>query len=143
MNAARSIVIIGLCLNFWGCSRFAATAPDFYPNNKYLDTPEYQRQSDERECTDLAKQYLKDPNKYQNMAEEAAIHGGIGAATGAAGGAFWGEAGRAAGAGAAVGAVVGIVQGLQAMNDHHPSYERFVGRCLQQKGYEVIGWSRK
>ncbi len=117
--------------------------PDFYPNDRYLHSPPAEVQQYEAECMNLASQYVKEPNKYQNLAKDGLEGGVIGAATGAVGGAIAGNAGRGTGAGAAIGGMLGILKGLKDMNEPSPSYERFVEHCLSQHGYSVIGWSSK
>lgn len=127
-----------------GCSSLTTPkTPDFYPNAKYLNTPQGQVQADEQYCLNLANEYVKQPNKYQNLAKDAVIGGAVGAGAGALGGAIMGKAGPATGAGAAVGGLLGVLKGLKDMNEPTPSYERFVEHCLQQKGYAIVGWSSK
>ena len=50
--------------------------------------------------------------------------------------------GVGAGVGAASGAVWGLLMGLFSAGTSQPSqaYVNYVNRCLQEKGYEVIGW---
>jgi len=91
----------------------------------------------------LADEYIKQPNKYGEMAKEGLIGGAVGAGTGAVGGAIMGNAGRGTGAGAAVGGILGVLHAASKMNERTPSYERFVEHCLQKEGYEIIGWSSK
>ncbi len=48
---------------------------------------------------------------------------------------------RFADLGAAAGAAGGIVRGIfRTRRDPDPSYRLFVERCLERKGYEVVGW---
>ena len=128
-----------------GCSMTGkkAQTPDFYPNHKYLASPVGERDADLNGCLSLADEYIKEPNKYGDMAKEGFVGAVIGAGTGAVGGAIMGNAGRATGAGAAIGGILGVLHSLSKMNEHSPSYQRFVEHCLQKKGYEVIGWSTK
>jgi hypothetical protein len=51
-----------------------------------------------------------------------------------------GELGRGAGVGAATGATAGLIRGLFKASQPSPVYKSFVERCLQEKGYEPIGW---
>ena len=141
----RTLALL-LCLTALssGCSTFSKPeTPDFYPNEKFLHTPTWTVEADEKSCTSMADEYIKQPGKYQNLAKDAVVGGAIGAAGGAIGGAIMGDAGRGTGAGAAVGGLLGVLKGLSDMNEPTPSYERFVEHCLQQKGYAIIGWSSK
>jgi hypothetical protein len=42
--------------------------------------------------------------------------------------------------GAAGGGTGGLIRGLYRSRDLDPVQRRFVDKCLQEKGYEVIGW---
>jgi hypothetical protein len=131
-------------LTLVGCSTLTTPkTPDFYPNPKLSQTPRGQVQADVNHCLALADEYVKEPNKYANIAQQGLIGGAVGAGTGAVAGAITGNAGRGTGAGAAVGGILGVLRGASQMTDRTPSYERFVERCLQKEGYEVVGWSSK
>ena len=45
-----------------------------------------------------------------------------------------------AGAGAAGGAAGALTRGVIRSGDPDPVYQRFVEKCLRDKGYEPIGW---
>lgn len=133
-----------VALSSVGCAAMTTPAtPDLYPNEKLNRTPRGQIHADVNHCLALADEYIKQPNKYGEMAKEGLIGGAVGAGTGAVGGAIMGNAGRATGAGAAVGGILGVLHAASKMNDRSPSYERFVEHCLQKQGYEIIGWSSK
>lgn len=68
---------------------------------------------------------------------EGAIVGGAG---GAVAGAIYDNWSQGALAGVASGATVGLLRGLFAADVPAPAYQRFVARCLAERGYEVIGW---
>jgi hypothetical protein len=91
----------------------------------------------------LADEYIKQPNRYTEIAKQGLIGGALGAGTGAVAGVITGETGRGTGAGAAVGGILGVLKGMSEMNERSPSYERFVEHCLQKEGYEIAGWSSK
>lgn len=129
--------MLGLC----GCATRAT--PDYYPNEKFRHSTSTERYAAEARCSELADQYVKEPNRYREIVKEGLVGGVIGAGTGAVGGAVFSKAGRGTGAGAAVGSIVGVLHGLKQMNEHSPSYERFVEHCLSQEGYKIIGWSSK
>ncbi len=64
----------------------------------------------------------------------------IGGAAAGAWGAVRGDAGERAAAGAAAGAAGGLVRGILRADKPSSTYKKFVARCLQERGYEVIGW---
>lgn len=136
---ASASLLTGLALA--GCaSMMAEKRPQLYPNDKLASTSSIQAQSDVDRCMSLADSYIKEPNKYTEVAKQGLIGGALGAGTGAVAGTIMGEAGRGTGAGAAVGGIIGILKGLSEVNERSPSYERFVEHCLQKQGYEIIGW---
>jgi outer membrane lipoprotein SlyB len=141
----RKVVLSLLVLSFAGCSAMTTSkTPDLYPNAKLAQTPQGQVQADVNTCIALADEYVKQPNKYGEVAKQGVIGGAVGAGTGALAGTIVGSnVGRSTGAGAAVGGVVGVLSGMSEMNQRSPSYERFVEHCLQKKGYEIVGWSSK
>jgi outer membrane lipoprotein SlyB len=135
--------ILGVSIS--ACSAVSGPkTPDLFPNEKLSSTPMGVVQGDVNNCMALADQYIKEPNKYGEMAKQGVIGGAVGAGTGALAGVITGNnAGRATGAGAAVGGIIGVLKGASEMNQRSPSYERFVEHCLQKKGYEIVGWSSK
>jgi hypothetical protein len=76
------------------------------------------------------------------VATSTGVGAGVGAASGAVGGAISGAAGQGSLIGAASGAVWGLLMGLFSAGRSQPSqaYTNYVNRCLQEKGYEVVGW---
>ena len=133
-----SLIALTSCSSMMG-----PKTPDFYPNEKLQKTSRSEVQSDVNSCLGMADDYIKEPNKYANMAKYGLVGGAVGAGTGAVAGTITGNAGRGTGAGAAVGGMLGVLKGLSEMNERSPSYERFVEHCLQKKGYEITGWSAK
>jgi hypothetical protein len=103
--------------------------------------PEMARQ-DIAECQSLAEAAGSSPS--QSKGGEAARNtiggGALGAATGAAGGAVVGSAGSGSAIGAASGAAAGLLRGLFSRSEPNQVYIAFVNRCLQERGYEVVGW---
>ena len=75
------------------------------------------------------------------VATSTGVGAGVGAASGAVGGAISGAAGQGSLIGAASGAVWGLLMGLFTAGSSQPSqaYTNYVNRCLQEKGYEVVG----
>jgi outer membrane lipoprotein SlyB len=141
----RLVVLAGLAFLLSGCAQMMGPkTPDFFPNEQFRRAGSAQADADARECMSLADQYVKEPNKYGDMAKRGVVGGAVGAGTGAIGGVIMkGSVGRATAAGAAIGGMIGVLSGLSEMNEHTPSYDRFVEFCLQKKGYEIVGWSSK
>jgi outer membrane lipoprotein SlyB len=63
-----------------------------------------------------------------------------GAASGAVGGAVEGAAGSGAAIGAATGATAGLLHWVFSPPKRRPAFETFVNRCLQERGYQPVGW---
>jgi len=141
----RRMLSLAIVCGLAACSAVAGPkTPDLFPNEKLSKTPMGVVQSDVNSCMALADQYIKEPNKYGEVAKQGVIGGAVGAGTGAVAGVITGNnAGRATGAGAAVGGMIGVLKGASEMNERPPAYERFVEHCLQKKGYEIVGWSSK
>ena len=139
-------VLVGVLLLLSGCSSMGMgpKSPDFYPNDQFRRAGSMQADADARECMAMADQYVREPNKYADMAKQGVIGGAVGAGTGAIGGVIMKDSvGRATAAGAAIGGILGVLNSAKDMNEHSPSYQKFVEACLRQKGYEIIGWSSK
>ena len=132
----RRILIILICLLVAGCS---VKRPVLYPNAKLQKVGQSQAQLDIDVCRRMAEAYLTShPGK--EIAADAAKSGVVGAATGAAVGAVYSGAGRGAAAGAAAGVVGSTANGMFRTREPSPTFMNFVNRCLQEKGYEPIGW---
>jgi len=129
-----------------GC---AMTRPRIYPNAKVDEVGTEVMQADIDACLARAKDFTSGSaggggQVARDSATRAATGAGVGAAAGAAGGAIWGGAGRGAASGAAGGAAAGLMSGLLSAvfgrREPDPVFRNFVVRCLQEKGYDVIGW---
>jgi hypothetical protein len=132
----KKVLFVTLCLVLAGCS---TKRPVLYPNDHLQKVGGAQAQKDIDECYRLAEAYLKS-NPDAKVVKDAAEAGVVGGATGAAGGAVWGHAGKGAATGAAVGVAGGIMHGIFRASEPKPVYKNFVNRCLQEKGYDPIGW---
>lgn len=141
----KRVVTVSLLVSLSACAAMSGPkTPDLFPNEKLSKTPMGVVQADVNSCMALADQYIKEPNKYGEVAKQGVIGGAVGAGTGALAGTITGaNVGRSTGAGAAVGGVIGVLNASSQMNERSPSYERFVEHCLQKKGYEIVGWSSK
>ena len=115
-------------------------SPILYPNHKLSVTPKLESQEDIRICKDLAEEYVRDPQRWKDVAQETAVGGVAGAAAGAVAGTIFSNAGRGTAAGAASGAVIGLIRSLIRAGEPNPTKQRFVEACLTERGYRVIGW---
>jgi outer membrane lipoprotein SlyB len=52
-----------------------------------------------------------------------------------------GSAGSGSAIGAASGATAGLLHWLFSKPQRSPAFENFVNRCLQERGYEPVGWN--
>ncbi len=129
------LVVGGIVISSLAC---ATPRPVLYPNEhlKAVGTAAAQRDIDD--CLQRAKNYAANPEA--RIAGSTAVGGATGAAIGAAMGAAAGEAGRGAAMGAAGGGVWGLIGGLFRSRNLDPVQKGFVDKCLQDKGYQVIGW---
>lgn len=141
-NLSRPIAASLLVLTMTACAGRHKT-PDFYPNEKLQHEGRADAEAASLKCMSLADQYVEHPDRFKEALKTGLKGGVVGAGTGAVGGAIFGEAGRGTGAGAAIGGILGVLKSLDETGQHSPTYERFVERCLQKEGYEVVGWSDK
>lgn len=117
-------------------SAACSSSPKLYPNQKYVNEGPDRADRDIEECQEQADKFLESPagKKIAKGAGKGALLGGaIGAVTGA----FTGNVGAGAVRGAAIGGVAGGTAGALSPDEVR---QRFVTKCLQDQGYEVIGW---
>lgn len=131
----KTILCMISILFFTGC----ASGPVLYPNAHVQKVGEAQAHKDIAECEVLADQYVKSDAGIA-AAKSTAIGGAGGAVIGGTAGAVTGSLGRGIGIGAATGAASGLVHGIIQASKPSPIFKNFMNRCLQEKGYEVIGW---
>ncbi|HMO17921.1 MAG TPA: hypothetical protein PKA63_06115 [Oligoflexia bacterium] len=138
--------IIGICsIGFLLISACATgpARPQFFPNDHYRRVGAGVAEADSAQCMALADQYVQNPSQWQDATINTAGGAAVGAGAGAISGVIMkGQVGRATAAGAAIGGIVGVASSLAKMGERNPSYDRFVEHCLQQKGYQIVGWSR-
>jgi hypothetical protein len=128
-----------LVLLLAGCSS-GPKRPLFYPNAHFERVGPAQSEQDVAACMRKADNAGVGRNKDGQVGERAAkgaVLGGIGSA---AWGLVRGDAGERALAGAAAGAATGAAVGGFESAEMNPTYQRFVERCLRERGYDVIGW---
>jgi outer membrane lipoprotein SlyB len=132
----KNLLLVVSILLLTGCG---ATGPVLYPNEHLKKVGEAQAHKDVAECEVLADQYVKSDAGIE-AAKSTAIGGAGGAVVGGAVGAVTGSLGRGIGVGAAAGAASGLVHGIIKASEPSPIFKNFMVRCLQERGYEVIGW---
>ncbi len=122
-----------------GC---AAPRPILYPNAHLKQVGESAAVQDIEDCSAMAKEAGATPSqgKGGQVAGSTAAGGAIGSAAGAVGGAVVGHPGRGAMVGAASGATGGLLRGLFRKSPPSQAFKQFVNRCLQERGYEPVGW---
>jgi outer membrane lipoprotein SlyB len=118
----------------------AAKRPALYPNARLEAVGAAAAQRDIDDCLQKAAAAGYTSNSGGQVAGSSAVGAAAGAAVGAAVGAFAGGAGTGAAMGAAGGGTGGLIRGLFRSRDLDPVQRRFVEQCLQEKGYQVIGW---
>lgn len=146
MSCSRHIVVIagslaGLLLITLGagCSS-AAKRPVFYPNTHLSQVGQAQAQRDTDQCMALADRYGVSRTKDGEVATQAASGALIGGVGAGAWGIVDGDVGERAAAGALAGGAAGAVKGGIDSTRISPTFQRFVQRCLESRGYDVIGW---
>jgi hypothetical protein len=119
-----------------------APKPILYPNAHYQQVGQAAAEQDIAECTAMAKEAGAKPSqgKTGQVAGGTVAGGAVGSAAGAVGGAVVGHPGRGAMVGAASGATAGFLRGLFRRSPPSQAYKQFVNRCLQERGYEPVGW---
>jgi hypothetical protein len=146
MTSIQRLTLGAFVLLVSGCS---ATHPTLYPNEQYHKVGQAQADSDIEECETRAKEYVKTGGgtagpRAAEAARNVGVGGVVGAAGGAVGGAIYGNPGEGAAVGAASGATAGLVGTLFGWmfqrSEPDPVYRNFVEKCLQDKGYDPIGW---
>ncbi len=131
-------ILVAAALAF-GC---ATKRPVLYPNQHLRSVSEEQARWDVEDCMRLTKE-----GGVRTGTETAPVGDAVGSATaggaaGAAAGAVYkgASAGRAAAAGAAGAGANSLVRSMLYKKDPAPAYKGFVDRCLQERGYDPIGW---
>lgn len=128
----NKISLLAFLLLFTAC----ASKPVLYPNSKLKKVGKERSQKDIEVCTAEADEYLES-GKGKKIAKSAGAGAVIGGAMGAVAGIFSGDLGRGAFQGAAIGGVGGGAAGSLSPDEIKRSY---VNQCLEDKGYQIIGW---
>ncbi|WP_045223608.1 glycine zipper family protein [Methyloterricola oryzae] len=136
MNRAALVICMGLALG--GC---ASTRPVLYPNEHFKTVGEDTAQLDIDNCIRMAEAAGADSSSGAGDAAARTAGGAaVGAAAGAVGGAVVGSAASGSAFGAASGATSGLLYWLFSKPARSPAFENFVNRCLQERGYQPVGW---
>jgi outer membrane lipoprotein SlyB len=134
----RIITIICALLFLSACG---AKRPVFYPNDHFKAVGNQQARTDADQCMADAKAYGTETGAGKKVGGRAVKGAAVGAvASTVVSAVLGGNVLRSAGAGAAGGAAVGATSGAIDANDPDQVFKNFVQRCLQEKGYEVVGW---
>lgn len=134
----KIFLILVAALTVEGC---ASTRPVLYPNEYYNSVGPTVAKGDIANCMHLAEAAGADSSSGAgNAATRAAGGTAIGAASGAVGGAVVGSAGAGSAAGAVAGLTGGLLSWIFSKPQSNPAYVNFVNRCLQERGYEPVGW---
>ena len=129
------LALVGLMMSGCGAKR-----PVLYPNAYFEQAGPEAAKADIQACMQLAEEHVG-----SSRGGQVAKRGAKGAAVGAAAGAavtavLGGDVGKSAAAGAAGGGAGGATAGLFDAAEPEPVFRGFVEKCLQDKGYQVIGW---
>lgn len=119
--------------------------PVLYPNAQLNSVGKAQADRDIEACEEFAKNngVSSGDGKTGEVAKSTAVGAGGGAAVGAVAGAVsGGGAGTGAAIGGATGATAGLIHGALKDSGPNATYRNFVNRCLKDKGYDVVGWSK-
>ncbi len=113
-----------------------SSKPVLYPNATYERAGRDQADRDIQECMDKADEFLKS-DEGKRILQGAGRGSAVGGAVGAVSGLLRGNVVRGAAEGAAFGGTAGAAATAVSPNQLK---QRFVNRCLAEKGYEVTGW---
>ena len=133
----RVLLVGGVVVSSLAC---AAKRPVLYPDARLEAMGAAAAQQDIDDCLQKAAAAGYESNPGGKVAGSTAVGAAAGAAVGSAVGAVAGRAGPGAAMGAAWGGTGGLIRGLFGSRDLDPVQRRFVEQCLQEKGYQVIGW---
>jgi len=114
--------------------------PVLYPNSHLQTVGQAQAQRDIDYCMQFAASSGVSRHKDGEIAKKTVTGSAMGAAGAGTAALVLGRDADHILAGAAGGAAAGMVKGGIDSTDMNPTFQRFVGRCLRERGYEVIGW---
>jgi len=105
-----------------GCAHYQS--PVRYPNAKLKESGRAQADAGIAACRSLASDYISPGTATAKEIGQDTDVGGLGGAA----------------IGAATGATAGVVHGTAKSVEPSPIYKGFVDRCLEERGYQVLGW---
>jgi outer membrane lipoprotein SlyB len=133
----KGITIAAMMAALGACA--STQRPVLYPSAHLKSVGNAVAQRDIDECLQLANNsgLAKSNNQVVKRGVEGAA---VGASAGSVGTLVsGGNVGKGAATWGAIGATAGAVHGAFG-NDANPTYRNFAQHCLQDRGYDVIGW---
>jgi hypothetical protein len=136
----RPIVLLSTVAALAACA--SDPQPVLYPNDHLRTLGQARADVDIAECRRMAETAgaSAGADEGERAARDAAVGGAVGGAAGAAGGAVLGRPGTGAAVGAASGAAGGFMRSLFRRSGPSQAYRNVVDRCLEERGYEPVGW---
>ena len=128
----RNYIALGCIILLCSC----ASKPVLYTNQKFKRLGKEKSQKEIELCMAEADEYLES-GKGKKVAKGAGAGAAIGGAMGAVAGIFSGDLAKGAFQGAAIGGAGGGAAGAMSPDEIKRAY---VNQCLEEKGYQVIGW---
>ncbi len=132
------MVTLLMCVLLAGCA--STKRPVLYPNSHLQSVGQVQARHDIDACMQLATAYGVSRTKDGQVVRKTVTGSAMGAAGAGTAALILGRDADHVLAGAAGGAAAGAVKGGIDSTEMNPTFQRFVARCLREKGYEVIGW---
>ncbi len=137
----KNLLIIFTIFVLASCSSYK---PIFYQNQTYLQNGKDVAEVESKRCRVEADEYLKQ-FKARRAAKEAGRNAVVGGVIGTATGAIFGRTMKSTLVGTAIGAGIGAAMGALSVAGEDKvkpdqMKQRYVTNCLNQKGYEVLGW---
>lgn len=134
-----ALVVIALSALLIGCAS-PPTRPVLYPNEHYQQTGNDAAEATVADCQQQARDFGLEATTQSDVAGSAGRGAVVGGVAGAAWGLVRGDVAEIAAASAAAGAAGSAAASSMRGRKASSTYERFVERCLDEAGYEVIGW---
>ena len=149
LKTTFAVLGIALFAALAGCATTGPGSPSakpvLYPNATLTRVGEAQAKAEVAGCQARAGQAGLTPDQNNNQvarrAGEGAATAGVASAVAALITGRSSDILRAGATGAAIGGSAGAVSGAFNNDKVNPVYRQFVQRCLQEKGFDVIGWN--
>lgn len=138
MSLKPAHCMISLSILLAACT---ASRPVLYPNT-YLSTVGMEvADTDINSCIALANDSGARQPVMSETARDTTESAVVGGATGATVGAVLGNAGQGAATGAVGAATSRFTRSILNSDQPDMVFQRFVNRCLRDRGYDVVGWN--